>query len=105
MLIKGCVVNSRARPDRKEETPLSDLDLAYLLEEGLAPSAEAEADKELYIGLSRLLGTDEITLVSLARAPLSIIFSAIQEGKVLRLTLYPGSLEARWRIWPGSGTF
>jgi uncharacterized protein YutE (UPF0331/DUF86 family)/predicted nucleotidyltransferase len=68
---------------RKEETPLSDLDLAYLLEEGLSPFAEAEADKELYIGLSRFLGTDEITLINLAKAPLSIIFSALQEGKVL----------------------
>ena len=68
---------------RQEETPLSDVDLAYLLEEGLDPSIEAELDPKLYDGISRLLGTDEITLLNLAKAPISIAFSVLQEGKVL----------------------
>ncbi|MBI4287985.1 MAG: DUF86 domain-containing protein [Chloroflexi bacterium] len=68
---------------RQEETPLSDVDLAYLLEKGLAPSTEAEIDTKLYNGISRILGTDEITLLDLGKAPLSIAFSVFQEGRVL----------------------
>ena len=66
-----------------EETPLSDVDLAYLPGEGLSPSQKEELDKEIYIHLSRLLGTDEITLIDLDKAPPILAFSAVREGKVL----------------------
>lgn len=68
---------------RRMETPLSDVDMAYLLKEGLSPSSEAEIDTKLYNGVSRLLGTDEVTLLNLTKAPLSIAFSVLQEGRVL----------------------
>jgi uncharacterized protein YutE (UPF0331/DUF86 family)/predicted nucleotidyltransferase len=64
-------------------TPLSDVDLAYLTRESL-PDAEREAlGARLYRNLSRLFGSDEITLVDLATAPPLLAFRVLSQGKNL----------------------
>jgi len=65
------------------QTPLSDIDIAYLSTDELKPSRAEELDKKLYNSLSRLFETDDISLVNLRGAPLSLIFSALKEGRVL----------------------
>ena len=65
------------------QTPLSDIDIAYLSIDGLEPSCAEELDKKLYNNLSRLFETDDISLVNLKDAPLNLIFSTFKDGKVL----------------------
>ncbi|MBM3236624.1 DUF86 domain-containing protein [Candidatus Poribacteria bacterium] len=65
------------------QTPLSDIDIAYLPVDGLESSCVEELDKKLYNRLSRLFETDDISLVNLRDTPLNLIFSALKEGKVL----------------------
>jgi uncharacterized protein YutE (UPF0331/DUF86 family)/predicted nucleotidyltransferase len=66
---------------RAEETPLSDVDLAYLPREGLSKGTRERMDCELYLALSRLLGTDEITLIDLKEAPVALAFTVLKGGK------------------------
>ena len=65
------------------QTPLSDIDIAYLSVDGLEASRVEELDKKLYNSLSRLFETDDISLVNLKDAPLNLIFSTLQEGRIL----------------------
>ena len=65
------------------QTPLSDIDIAYLSIDGLEPSCVEELDKKLYSSLSRLFETDDISLVNLKDAPINLIFSTLQEGRIL----------------------
>ncbi len=66
---------------RGEETPLSDLDFAYLAtsSSGGLPSW----DVSLYRELSGFLGTDEMTLIDLRNTPPALAFRVLQEGKLL----------------------
>lgn len=67
-----------------DATPLSDIDIAYLLREGLTDIQAEELDRNLYRLLSQILETDEITLVNLREAPFPfLVFSVIREGKLL----------------------
>lgn len=65
---------------RGEETPLSDVDLAYLMRPG---AEQAEQDVALYRTLSAHFGTDELTLLDLAGAGPAVAFRVLQEGKLL----------------------
>ncbi len=62
------------------ETPLSDVDLAYLCADG---AAEDRIFDELYESLQRCLGEGNFDLVPLRRAPLHIQFQVATSGKLL----------------------
>jgi len=68
---------------QQEATPLSDLDFAYLLQEGLPEVHMRRLDKELYITLAQLCSTDDLSLVNLRRAPPRIAFAVLQQGQLL----------------------
>jgi uncharacterized protein YutE (UPF0331/DUF86 family)/predicted nucleotidyltransferase len=68
---------------RGEETPLSDLDLAYLPEDNISSSDMDNLDIELYKGLSGVLKTDDITLINLNEAGTYLAFHVLREGKIL----------------------
>ena len=63
--------------------PLSDIDIAILLKEGLRK--EAYSKKELfYLGMSnKILHTDEVSFVLLNNAPLTGQYGVIMDAKVL----------------------
>ncbi|GFR36354.1 type VII toxin-antitoxin system MntA family adenylyltransferase antitoxin [Thermobrachium celere] len=67
---------------RREITPLSDVDIAILINkeyEGVIDEIEAE----VYEDLVRFLGTEEIDLVCLNKAPLSIQYGVIKDKEIL----------------------
>ncbi|MFQ5830368.1 MAG: HepT-like ribonuclease domain-containing protein [Candidatus Methylomirabilia bacterium] len=66
---------------RGEETPLSDLDLAYL--QASRPGDPLSWDVSLYRALSGFLGTDELTLVDLHETAPALAFQVLHEGKLL----------------------
>ncbi|MBI4333583.1 MAG: DUF86 domain-containing protein [Chloroflexi bacterium] len=70
---------------RGEHTPLSDIDLAYLLEDGLTPEDRNKIDVDIYVNISRRVRSDNITLIDLAQAPPRFAFRVLSEGKVLAL--------------------
>ncbi|MCJ7579128.1 MAG: nucleotidyltransferase domain-containing protein [Candidatus Aminicenantes bacterium] len=63
--------------------PLSDVDIAYLLEKNLSPSRKEAIEKTLYKSLSMCLKTDEISFVNLSEAPPSIKYAAISARNLL----------------------
>ena len=64
-------------------SPLSDIDIAYLLDESLFKEKAEEIDTNLYSSISSYLQTDEISFICLNKAPLSIKYAVISSGKVL----------------------
>jgi uncharacterized protein YutE (UPF0331/DUF86 family)/predicted nucleotidyltransferase len=66
---------------RGEETPLSDLDFAYLATSGSGDLGSW--DVSLYRALSGFLETDEMTLIDLQEAAPALAFRVLQEGKLL----------------------
>ncbi len=80
---------------RGEATPLSDLDLAYLPLEALDREATEALDRALYRRLSRLLESDDFTLVNLRQAPPTLAFAVLTEGR--RLSPADGRREAAFR--------
>ncbi|MDQ7029931.1 MAG: DUF86 domain-containing protein [Ardenticatenia bacterium] len=64
-------------------TPLSDLDLAYLPREELDREQALALDQALYRRLSRLLKSDDFTLVNLRQAPPTLAFTVLTEGRRL----------------------
>jgi len=67
---------------RGEETPLSDVDFAYLAEPG-SGSLLSPFDVRLYRELSGFLETDETTLIDLQEAPPALALRVLQEGELL----------------------
>ncbi|MGB9613602.1 MAG: type VII toxin-antitoxin system MntA family adenylyltransferase antitoxin [Candidatus Margulisiibacteriota bacterium] len=63
-------------------TTLSDIDLAYLPEENLEADEIQALDKKLYLRLSRLFQTDDLTLINLRDAPLALVYEILQ-GKLI----------------------
>jgi hypothetical protein len=63
--------------------PLSDIDIAYLLDKNLLPPKKESIEKNLYKSLATCLKTDEISFVNLSEAPPSIKFAAISTGTLL----------------------
>lgn len=80
---------------REEATPLSDLDLAYLPLEALDREAMEALDQTLYRRLSRLLESDDFTLINLRQAPPTLAFTVLTEGR--RLSPDDGGGEAAFR--------
>lgn len=68
---------------RGNPTPLSDVDIAYLSQDALSPPMLDRLDHALYRMLSQGLGTDELTLVDLRRAPSGLCFRVLSEGRLL----------------------
>jgi uncharacterized protein YutE (UPF0331/DUF86 family)/predicted nucleotidyltransferase len=68
---------------RGQETPLSDLDLAYLPRRELSGDALQALDQRLYQRLSRLLGTDDFTLANLRQVSPTFAFTVLDKGRVL----------------------
>ncbi|MFQ6056178.1 MAG: HepT-like ribonuclease domain-containing protein [Methanosarcinales archaeon] len=65
------------------ENMLSDIDIAYLPKKDLSESQIEKLDKELYLQISSLFETDEISFINLRDAPLDITFSVMRDGKLL----------------------
>jgi uncharacterized protein YutE (UPF0331/DUF86 family)/predicted nucleotidyltransferase len=68
---------------RGEATPLSDVDLAYLPQEGIPKERLERLDSELYGLVARTLGTDEVTLINVRAVPAHIVMRVLSEGKPL----------------------
>ncbi|MGY4707038.1 type VII toxin-antitoxin system HepT family RNase toxin [Candidatus Bipolaricaulota sp. J31] len=68
---------------RGEATPISDVDLAYLSNQDLEGEALEAFEGCLYRVISSTLGTDEISLVDMRRAPLFLRWRVLVEGKLL----------------------
>lgn len=68
---------------RREATPLSDLDFAYLLRNGLPEARAQRVDTEIYVTLARLFGTDDLSLINLRRTPLKIAWAVLRHGRRL----------------------
>lgn len=63
---------------RGEATPVSDVDLAYL------PAADGDgADAGLYRVVTKVLGTDEVTLADVRALPATVAWQVVAEGRLL----------------------
>lgn len=62
---------------------LSDVDIAVLLKQGIDRKDMDVLENELYTVLSALLGTDELDLVILNKAPLYMRYSVLRDKKIL----------------------
>jgi len=68
----------------KETTgPLSDLDIAVLLDKGVAPKRYFTKRLHLISIFSKKLGTNEVELIILNTAPLLLSYQVAKEGKLL----------------------
>jgi len=66
------------------EDSLSDLDLAFLLVDEATAKAEVEEAADLYLTeIQSLLGTEEVSLVALDSAPLTLRYEVVSKGHVL----------------------
>jgi len=65
---------------RKEENNLSDVDIAFYLEEG---DNKEDIEVQLYDKISSHLRTDEITFICLNEAPVFVSHRVIEEGVIL----------------------
>lgn len=63
----------------ENQTALSDIDFAVLFNKKL----KLEEEAEFLTRLSELLRTDRIDLINLNKAPLSLQFRAVSEGKII----------------------
>ncbi|MBZ4662594.1 MAG: nucleotidyltransferase domain protein [Caloramator sp.] len=67
---------------RRQVTPLSDVDIAILINKDYEDIIN-EIEEKLYEDLVRCLKTDEIDLVCLNRAPLSVQYGVIKDKEIL----------------------
>lgn len=63
--------------------PLSDIDVAVLVDPKLTERDRHSAVKQAFVKLVRALHTDEIDLVDLGKAPPSLINSIVSKGKII----------------------
>ncbi|QNB47806.1 hypothetical protein BR63_16955 [Thermanaerosceptrum fracticalcis] len=68
-----------------KETPLSDVDLAILYRRNLDNDELARVHSHVYGIITDLLETDDIDLINLNTAPLSMKYGAIKQSKILLL--------------------
>lgn len=68
-----------------KETPLSDVDLAMLYKRDLKGDQLTKVHSQVYEIISDLLRTDDIDLINLNTAPLSMQYGAVQAAKILML--------------------
>ncbi|WP_207180779.1 type VII toxin-antitoxin system MntA family adenylyltransferase antitoxin [Anaerocellum diazotrophicum] len=64
-------------------TPLSDIDIAILFDKELSKTIVEELENEILDGLMKMLKTDEIDLVILNHAPLSVRYGVLKTGKIV----------------------
>lgn len=63
--------------------PLSDIDIAVLLREGLEKGIYSEKEIDYFSKANDILHTDEVSLVLLNKAPLTIKYGVITDAKIL----------------------
>lgn len=63
--------------------PLSDIDVAVLLRNGIHFSKYWDIKLDLLIKTNRILGTDEIDFVLLNKAPYDLAYDIVKNGKIL----------------------
>ena len=64
-------------------TPLSDIDIAVLFRKDLTPDIMESLENDLYFKLSKRFHTDEIDLIILNTAPLSIRYGVLRQKQLL----------------------
>lgn len=64
-------------------TPLSDIDIAILFDEKLSSEEIENMKNEIYAKLIEALGTDEVDLIVLNRAPLSVRFGVLKDKEII----------------------
>jgi uncharacterized protein len=64
-------------------TPLSDIDIAILFDEKLCSEEIENMENEIYAKLIEALGTDEVDLIVLNRAPLSVRFGVLKDKEII----------------------
>lgn len=64
-------------------TPLSDVDIAILFDERLSSEEIENMENEIYVKLTEALGTDEVDLIVLNRAPLSVRFGVLKDKEII----------------------
>ncbi len=64
-------------------TPLSDIDIAVLFDRGLPKKVVEELENEIFDGLMKIFKTDEIDLVVLGSAPLSVRYGVLKTAKII----------------------
>lgn len=68
---------------RREATPVSDVDLAYLPDATLMGEGLEEFETQLYLTIAKTLRTDEFTFVNLRKAPAPLTWRVVTEGRLL----------------------
>ncbi len=71
---------------RSEEGPLSDVDIAVLVDEGLDSKRRFDLKLDLIGRVCKILKTDKVDLVLLNDAPLSLSYNVIKDGLCLKST-------------------
>ncbi|ADQ05411.1 DNA polymerase beta domain protein region [Caldicellulosiruptor owensensis OL] len=64
-------------------TPLSDIDIAILFDKDLPKEIMEELENDIIDGLVKIFKTDEIDLVVLNHAPLSVRYGVLKTGKIV----------------------
>lgn len=64
-------------------TPLSDIDIAVIFDRGLPKKVVEELENEIFDGLMKIFKTDEIDLVVLGSAPLSVRYGVLKTAKIV----------------------
>lgn len=67
---------------REKQTPISDIDIAFLPQKNLTPEDTEVVDRKFYLGLAVALGTDDITLINMNEASIGLAYSALR-GRLL----------------------
>jgi predicted nucleotidyltransferase len=65
------------------EGPLSDVDLALLLDPAVPRAPFARLTLDYLTAINRLLGTDEVSFILLNDAPLTFRYEVVRTGKIL----------------------
>ena len=68
---------------RDDVGPLSDVDIAVLLDESCSEGKYLDKQLELMADIGHILGTNEVDLVILNEAPVDLSYSVIESGKAL----------------------
>ncbi|WPX08429.1 type VII toxin-antitoxin system MntA family adenylyltransferase antitoxin [Anaerocellum danielii] len=64
-------------------TPLSDIDIAVLFDKDLSKKIMEELENEILDGLMKMFKTDEVDLVVLNSAPLSVRYGVLKTAKIV----------------------
>jgi predicted nucleotidyltransferase len=79
-VVAGLLIGSQARGN---PSPLSDVDIAVWHDPGLDPGARLQLQLEIGAAAAQALGTDEVDVILLNRAPPLLRHRAIRDGRRL----------------------